>query len=72
MRYADCSMYAEPVLHAQTDVKRVPYVGRTWCLTMPHGFLIARRASKDAKGTVIKASRPIITGNCINGRSELW
>jgi DNA-directed RNA polymerase beta subunit len=68
VRYAECSMYAKPVLHAKTDIKTINYNGKTWCLTMPHGFLIARRAHKNEDGVVTKASRPIITGNCMNGR----
>lgn len=42
-----------------------PYLGRTWCLSMPSGFLWARRvASRDADKSVNQASQPILIGNC--------
>jgi hypothetical protein len=50
---------AEPVV-ARTDMKEVAYEGRTWCLTMPSGFVWARRATRDLR----KVSRPAIVGNC--------
>jgi hypothetical protein len=34
---------------------------------MPSGFIMTRRAHKDAAGVVVEASRPIITGNCSAG-----
>lgn len=51
-------------LHAATEVREVDYVGLTWCLTMPSGYLITRRAAVDAEGAVTKASRPVVIGNC--------
>ena len=54
---------AEPIL-SQSDVRLVPYNGRTWCVTMPHGFIWTRRASCDENGVVTKMSRPTIVGNC--------
>ncbi len=39
--------------------------GRVWCFTMPHRFFWVRRVLKDSvTGDVLKASRPVITGNC--------
>lgn len=60
--------YAEPKLCASRDIKRVKYVGRTWCVTVPHDFVIARRAHYDvSKGYVTSSSRPIISKNCHAG-----
>lgn len=49
-----------------SDVSSVPYFGRTWCVTMPSGFIWARRAAKTTTGGVAadKVSRPILVGNC--------
>lgn len=56
---------AEPVLRCGSGARLVPYEGRTWCLEMPSGHLVARRAIRDAEqGAVVGASRPTITGNC--------
>lgn len=38
----------------------VPYAGRTWCVTVPSGLIVARRSSSD--GSVV--SQPVIVGNC--------
>ena len=69
--YAEGVTYARPTLRHSRDTKEVPYAGRTWCVNVPHGFIIARRAeTKD--NIVIKASVPVIMGNCIvaHGASE--
>jgi len=69
--YAEGVTYARPSLRHSRDTKEVPYNGRTWCVNVPHGFIIARRAeTKD--NIVIKASVPVIMGNCIvaHGASE--
>lgn len=61
----------DPVLHSNNDVKKVQYTGLTWCVTMPHGFIITRRAKRDSNNIVIEASRPIITGQCIPSRMTI-
>jgi len=59
---------AEPYIKQDTDIKKTVYTGRTWCVSVPHGFVIARRAYFDKeKGYVTKASRGIITSNCHAG-----
>ena len=50
--------------------KKSQYTGRTWCVTMPHGFIITRRAVR-INGIVQQASRPIITGQCIPSRMTI-
>ena len=50
--------------------KKAQYTGRTWCVTMPHGFIITRRAVR-VNGIVQQASRPIITGQCIPSRMTI-
>lgn len=63
--WGEASGACQPVLSAASEVNAVAYTGRTWCVTMPHGFIVARRAARDAAtGAVTKASRPLIVGNC--------
>ena len=69
--YSNITRTCEPVLNANRDIKPSTYYGRTWCVTMPHGFIITRRAVRDINNTVIKASRPIITGQCIPSRMTI-
>ena len=66
-----CDINNEPILHNITDVKKTSYNGRTWCVTMPNGFIITRRAIRNDTGVVIQASRPIITGQCIPSRMTI-
>ncbi len=61
----------DPILQSCDDVKKVKYTGLTWCVTMPHGFIITRRAIRDSNNVVIEASRPIITGQCIPSRMTI-
>lgn len=61
---------SEPVLN-KNDIKKVSYNGITWCVTMPNGFIITRRAIRNDCGVVIQASRPIITGQCIPSRMTI-
>jgi DNA-directed RNA polymerase beta subunit len=49
----------------------VDYRGPTWCVTMPHGFIITRRAARNVDNVVVKASRPVITGQCIPSRMTI-
>ncbi len=37
------------------------YSGPTWCVTMPHGFIFARRAPLAGL-----ASAPVLMGNCFD------
>ena len=62
---------SEHILHPNNDVKKVQYTGLTWCVTMPHGFIITRRAKRDSNNIVVDASRPIITGQCIPSRMTI-
>jgi DNA-directed RNA polymerase beta subunit/intein/homing endonuclease len=61
----------DPILQSCDDVKKVRYTGLTWCVTMPHGFIITRRAKRDSNNVVVEASRPIITGQCIPSRMTI-
>ena len=55
-----------PTIQSSTDVREVSYTGRTWCVSVPHGFIITRRAFQTRPGKVVtKASAPIIMGNCL-------
>ena len=69
--YTNTARASEPVLHAKNDVKKVKYTGLTWCVTMPHGFIITRRSKRDSNNIVVEASRPIITGQCIPSRMTI-
>ena len=54
-----------PILVCKTDVRRVDdYTGRVWCVTVPHGLIVAQRAKTNDMGVVTYSSRPIIVGNC--------
>lgn len=57
-------MFAKPTIHCERDVKTVIYTGRTWCVAVPHGFIITRRAHKE-NNIITKVSVPIIMGNCM-------
>lgn len=61
------SMFAKPVIHTKRDIKVIEYTGRTWCVSVPHTFIITRRAQTNSDGIVIKVSAPIIMGNCMIG-----
>jgi hypothetical protein len=52
------------------EVREREYTGRTWCFEMPSGFIMTRRAHKNAAGVVTKASRAILTGNCMGGKGR--
>jgi hypothetical protein len=53
---------------SMSDVKSIPYTGRTWCVTVDHSdhLIVAQRAERNKEGAVTKASRPIIVGQCIS------
>jgi len=65
--YSDHCLAAQPLLSSHSDIHRiaVPSGAQVWCPTVPpHNLIIARRATKSAKGVVTRASRPIVLGNC--------
>ena len=64
------SQFTEPHL-AQENVKSYMYEGITRCVTMPHGLILTRRATRNAEGIVIRASRPVWTGQCIPSRMTI-
>ena len=61
---------SDHILHPN-NVKKIEYKGLTWCVTMPHGFIITRRAIRNQENVVVEASRPIITGQCIPSRMTI-
>ena len=63
--YRDCAQFSAPTLHRQRDIKEVPYNDKTWCVSVPSGFIVTRRAHANESGVVLKASVPTILGNCI-------
>ena len=64
--------FPEVVLQSTRDIKEITtYKGKVWCVSVPHGFVVARRATRDEDGIVTKASRPIIVGNCIPSRMTI-
>jgi DNA-directed RNA polymerase II subunit RPB2 len=69
--YTNTSRGSEPVLNSHRDIKKTTYYGKTWCVTMPHGFIITRRVVRNKDGIVQQASRPIITGQCIPSRMTI-
>lgn len=60
------SQFVEVQLRNARHIKEVPFHGRTWCVSVPTGKIVVRRAFKH-DGKVVKASLPIIMGNCPGG-----
>jgi hypothetical protein len=56
---------AEPAIDCHRDVRRVPYSGRTWCVTVPSGKIFVRRVRLGDDGAVSGLSRPVVVGNCL-------
>jgi bacterioferritin-associated ferredoxin len=52
---------------ASTSIRHTTYDKQTWCVRVPSGLIIARRAVEDDRGVVVKASRPLVIGNCQGG-----
>jgi hypothetical protein len=69
--YTDMQKFSEPILYAKRDIKVRKYNGLTWCVEMPHGFIITRRVVRNETGNVRQASRPIIVKNCIPSRMTI-
>lgn len=66
--YNSNPQYAKPNLRQKQDVKKTTYIGRTWCVTVPHDFIFVRRAHFDKeKKYLTKASRPVLQKNCHAG-----
>lgn len=65
--------YSRPVVRRASDVRAVSYSGRTWCVSVPHNYVITRRARADDTGEVTMASAPVIVHNCLisHGASQL-
>jgi len=62
---------AVPTRHIEWNIEEVAYQGRTWCVTVPKGLIIVRRAHVDESGTVARASQPTLQGNCIDELDKL-
>ncbi len=48
--YSAMVSVAQPTLHRESNVRHVQYEGSTWCVTLPHGFIVARRARANSDG----------------------
>ena len=70
--YSDLVRVAQPSVSGRDHEvrKMVGYTGRTWCVSVSTGLIFVRRAFKAADGTITKASRPQIIGNCV-GQEEI-
>ncbi len=62
--FSDESCVATAMMRTKCDVRSVPYQSYTWCVTVPSGLIVTRRAGRDVAGIVVKTSRPVIVGNC--------
>jgi len=60
---ADEKVHA-PALHPRSDVRQFNFDAHTWCVEMPSGFVVVRRARRE-NGIVTQASVPTIQGNCV-------
>ncbi len=58
------AILANPIVRSSTDVQLVDYRSFTWCVSVPTGLILVRRASALPSGEVVKASRTIVVGNC--------
>ncbi len=55
---------ASAAIQTKSEVTRVSYSSYTWCVTVPSGLIVTRRAAKSADGSIAKTSRPLVIGNC--------
>ena len=61
------SFGAQPVFRPAKDMEKRVHNGPLWCVTVPNGLIIARRAKvEEVKGgvQVVAASRAVVVGNC--------
>jgi DNA-directed RNA polymerase II subunit RPB2 len=57
---------SHPLVRGATDVTRVERTVRTWCVSVPRGFIVTRRARADpGTGEVVQASAPVVVHNCV-------
>lgn len=61
---ASSSREATPTIDAIHELKSERGV-KTWCFDVDDGFVVVRRAVRDASGAVVHASRPTIQGNSL-------
>jgi len=61
---ANNGAFSRPVVRG-TDITAHTRTCRTWCVVVPHGFIITRRAVVDDSGVVVQASVPIVVHNCL-------
>jgi DNA polymerase elongation subunit (family B) len=65
VNFPENEQFSEPTLkREENDIKYIKYTGRTWCVSMPSTFIVARRA-RCVNGIVSHASRPLVIGNCL-------
>ena len=72
--YNDHVFSAEPILYNHRDIQRLdrPATVPVWCVTVPpHNLIFARRATRNAKGVVTHASKPIVVGNCLGVAADV-
>eukprot|EP01112_Ceratiomyxa_fruticulosa_P022437 TRINITY_DN8206_c0_g1_i1.p1 TRINITY_DN8206_c0_g1~~TRINITY_DN8206_c0_g1_i1.p1 ORF type:complete len:905 (-),score=232.72 TRINITY_DN8206_c0_g1_i1:173-2887(-) len=69
VKYEETADHTTPTLQNSVDVRSVEYSGETWCVTVPSGYIVTRRAHK-VDGIVTKASKPTIQGNCKAGKGR--
>lgn len=69
IEYADSSdeLASHPTLDTSTDVRSVDYSGRVWCVQVDHPdhLIVAQRTKRDGANTIIRASRPVLVGQCL-------
>ena len=64
-REAEDQMCVTPTLR-KADVQPEPYTGPLWCVQVAHAdhLIVAQRAVVDEQGAAVRASLPVIVGNC--------
>lgn len=67
IEYSDSTIdsgLSQPTFDPATDIVQRNHDGSVWCVTVPNGLIIARRAKVDKHSEVTFASRAVIVGNC--------
>ena len=64
--YSGDAQLTAPVLRGGRDIQRRVVEGRVWCVTVaPHHLVLARSVlERSAAGVVVRASRPVVVGQC--------